>query len=42
MLGEFRQIYNLGAAGDNDKLIRVWGQGHGKSKYGLKRLLQNF
>ena len=41
---KFHQIYNLGAVGDKNELIRfrgqeVKGQGHDKTKYGLKSLV---
>ena len=39
-LSKFHQIYNLGAVGNEDELIRFWGskgQGHGETKYGPKR-----
>ena len=45
-LWEFHQVfYNLGAVGNKDELIRFWGQkvkdqGHNKTKYGQKCLIQ--
>jgi len=42
---EFHQIYNIGAVGDKDELVRFWGQkrkgqGHDATKHGQKSLVQ--